>query len=193
MKNLKIALIATGLIALTSVNAQDQKQRERKTLEEKFQKLDINQDGNIDKVEFLKAVEMRTQKMAVKGNEPRKGNPEEKFAKIDADRNGAIDFNEFKLTAEKRKEHITKGERDPKQKFERIDADKNGVVSIGEYQTFLDKKAERAALNGKEVKKFDVKKRFIVMDANKDRGVDYNEFLMAKEKAAKKRAEKSTK
>lgn len=185
MKNLKIGIIAFGLLAVTQVSAQEQAQRERKTPEEKFQKLDANQDGQIDKAEFMKAAEMRAQKMADKGKEPKKGNPEDKFAKLDTDDNGLIDLKEFQMIAERKE-----ARKDPKNQFNKMDTDQNGKVTLAEYQSFMAIKAEKATAMGKDVRRRDVDKRFIAIDTNKDNAIDLNEYVVVKERQAKREADK---
>ncbi|AFC22760.1 EF-hand domain-containing protein [Saprospira grandis] len=110
MKNL-LMLIGFGLIALNA-QAQDQKEKkERLSPEERFEKVDANQDGQISQAEA-------------------KGRLKKNFATIDADQNGFISLEELK---NKPKGQGKKGKRKGKGKrFEKLDADQDGQISEAE-------------------------------------------------------------
>ena len=98
-------LIGFGLIALNA-QAQDQKEKkERLSPEERFEKVDANQDGQISQAEA-------------------KGRLKKNFATIDSNQDGFISLEELK--------NKPKGKKGKGKRFEKLDADQDGQISEAE-------------------------------------------------------------
>mgnify|MGYP000908382189 CR=1 FL=1 len=84
LKRLKIGTLVLALFAFSLTNAQEKKKH---TPEQKFKKIDTNQDGVIGLKEFKNKMDKK--EVSVEKEEKR-------FFKMDADSNGAVTLQEFK-------------------------------------------------------------------------------------------------
>ena len=91
-----------------------------KTLNQSFDKGDINNDG------FLTRSEVQT--MTAKGNQQLMQKLEQEFAALDKDKNGQISLAEFKTAAAAKMAQI------PEITLQKFDANKDGKVSAAEFK-----------------------------------------------------------
>ena len=91
-----------------------------KTLNQSFDKGDVNNDG------FLSRNEVQT--MTAKGNQQLMQKLEQEFAVLDKDKNGQISLAEFKAAAAAKMAQI------PEITLQKFDANKDGKVSASEFK-----------------------------------------------------------
>ena len=91
-----------------------------KTLNQSFDKGDVNNDG------FLSRNEVQT--MTAKGNQQLMQKLEQEFALLDKDKNGQISLAEFKAAAAAKMAQI------PEITLQKFDANKDGKVSASEFK-----------------------------------------------------------
>lgn len=113
----KWSLLAFSFFCLLNVNAQERVAKQNKlTLEQKFAKVDTNNDGVIVLAEYeamLAQRKAKKERKATKGQASTKRtkniDPAKRFAKVDADGNGQVTLAEFLARKEKRKKKKGQG------------------------------------------------------------------------------------
>lgn len=139
---------------------------EKDRLEELFESLDKNADGQLQKNELIDGyAELYDDKeFAIK-------EVERIFQNVDVNHNGAIDFSEF-LMANMQKQNIMHKDM-LKAAFSEFDTDGNGVITLDELENVF----QLPSSSNREHQKEDVIKLFNAVDTNHDGNVDFDEFL----------------
>ncbi len=171
MKNVKIGLVAVGLLATTFVGAQED--RGRHNGQNKFERLDADADGKITKEEFTAAKEAIEKRRQDQGKEHKPMDIDKKFEKLDANADGAIDKAEFdQAQAERAKNAAERKEKH----FANIDTDGNGTVSKAEFDVHHAAMEAKRKEKNPDCKPGDADKRFKKLDTNADGAIDKTEF-----------------
>ncbi len=172
MKNLKIGLIAIGLISTTFANAQEQDKNNKA-----FIKLDVNADGLISKAEFIETKEKAEAKRQEKGKKHKPMDVDKKFSELDTNGDGNIDRVEFDKAQKERAEKI----KEKREKhFAKIDSDGNNLISKEEFDAHTDNVEAKRQEKNVDKKPIDAEKKFSKLDANNDGNIDKDEFLNRK-------------
>lgn len=98
MNTVKIGMLTLGLFLGNQVIAQESKAQTPPSSDKLFNRIDSNQDGVIDKTEFVAAKEKREEKTGKEINE------EKQFAKFDTNGDDLISKEEFNARKEDLKE-----------------------------------------------------------------------------------------
>ena len=140
-----------------------------------FLKIDVNNDGVIEKDEFFMQLKKLLNDNIDENNiEINNNYLEEIFNIIDTDKNGKIEYEEFLRAAIDKK--ILIEENNLKLSFDFFDKDKNGVITLEEIYEVFNKNNEI------EVSKEEFKKVIDEVDLNKDGLIDFKEFKIMMEK-----------
>ena len=140
-----------------------------------FLKIDVNNDGVIEKDEFFMQLKKLLNDNIDENNiEINNNYLEEIFNIIDTDKNGKIEYEEFLRAAIDKK--ILIEENNLKLSFEFFDKDKNGFITLEEIYEVFNKNNEI------EVSKEEFKKVIDEVDLNKDGLIDFKEFKIMMEK-----------
>ena len=144
-----------------------------------FLKIDVNNDGVIEKDEFFMQVKkLFNDNIDYDNNENNieinNNYLDEIFNIIDTDKNGKIEYEEFLRAAIDKK--ILIEENNLKLSFDFFDKDKNGVITLEEIYEVFNKNNET------EVSKEEFKKVIDEVDLNKDGLIDFKEFKIMMEK-----------
>ena len=140
-----------------------------------FLKIDVNNDGVIEKDEFFMQLKKLLNDNIDENNiEINNNYLEEIFNIIDTDKNGKIEYEEFLRAAIDKK--ILIEENNLKLSFEFFDKDKNGFITLEEIYEVFNKNNEI------EVSKEEFKKVIDEVDLNKDGLIDFKEFKTMMEK-----------
>jgi calcium-dependent protein kinase len=137
-----------------------------------YLKIDINNDGVIEKYEFFSQIK----KLFEENNYDEDNDNsvidnnflEEIFDIIDTDNSGTIEYEEFLRAAIDKKVLIE--EKNLKFAFDFYDKDKNGFITLDELNEVFNKE------NGNEFSKDEFKKIIDEVDLNKDGFIDFEEF-----------------
>lgn len=96
MKTFKVGLLLVTLCVFAIQFAQAQEQKKEQNPEERFEKIDTNSDGLIDKLEFKTKMDRKNIK------DGKVIDIEKMFAKKDKNADGFIDLEEFKAKGQKK-------------------------------------------------------------------------------------------
>ena len=135
-------------------------------LEELFESLDKNGDGQLQKNELIDGfTDMYGDK------EIARVEVEKIFKNIDIDNNQAIDFSEFLMANMQRQNILHKDML--KAAFDAFDADGNGVITLEELENVF----QLPSSSHRDCQKYEIGELFKIVDVNGDGNVDFEEFI----------------
>ncbi len=139
---------------------------DKQKLEELFQTLDINNDGQLQKSELVIGYTELYGDAEIANKEV-----ERIFKNVDINHNNAIDFSEF-LMANMQKENIMQDEK-LKEAFAAFDTDRNGSISLEELEGVF----QLPLGSDRDKQKKELNKLFQFIDSNGDGCIDFTEFV----------------